>query len=464
MKGLLGLIFCLALICMGSGDRLVEQLHYQRIHNQYQFSHFTFEFDSIDNLDGHSDLFPPSLYPALRNPEVSEVHVSLTQGRWWFDKWGANPMPAPPGGEVWAAFSATSQQADEHWLQLVNTLSGVLGASFTFLTGERTVRPPAAMFPRYPGASANSTVTAELRMGQLPRETACAENVAPLLLLTPCRGKAGLGAALSPQRACGSDHMSIGFHFVRNASSGTKLLLWAQTVERLKSDVLPGLHCAATCPAADSATVFVDQQRFTDCEAASAALRSSVSSKQLTPLAESPLVIQRSVRGGAISYNIQNIGDYDVDVRLFDPLPWFVRLRFANAEYNSSTTRVRVTPTCDHCTPGTVEAQMTLAPQQSARLVVHYEVAFLHIDEYPPDPRRGFDVGAAWITWTSNNQTARVNTIGGVISVPTPDFSMPFNVAALTATAHALLFGSVLNVIMRRFVSQRAAKPAVEKT
>ena len=74
------------------------------------------------------------------------------------------------------------------------------------------------------------------------------------------------------------------------------------------------------------------------------------------------------------------------------------------------------------------------------------------------DGYSGFDVGAAWAVWYDavSAETGRVVTTGGVVDVSTPDFSMPFNVAALTATAHALLFGAVLNILMRRFKKEQS--------
>lgn len=39
-----------------------------------------------------------------------------------------------------------------------------------------------------------------------------------------------------------------------------------------------------------------------------------------------------------------------------------------------------------------------------------------------------------------------------LLSLPTPDFSMPYNVIILSSTVIALAFGSVFNLLVRRFV------------
>jgi phosphatidylinositol glycan class T len=45
---------------------------------------------------------------------------------------------------------------------------------------------------------------------------------------------------------------------------------------------------------------------------------------------------------------------------------------------------------------------------------------------------------------------SRVYTEGSLVSLPTPDFSMPYNVITLTGTILALFFGSMINLMLRR--------------
>jgi hypothetical protein len=55
----------------------------------------------------------------------------------------------------------------------------------------------------------------------------------------------------------------------------------------------------------------------------------------------------------------------------------------------------------------------------------------------------------AVITRLSNNQTLFTETL--LIALPTPDFSMPYNVITMTCTILALFFGSAFNSMMRDF-------------
>lgn len=45
----------------------------------------------------------------------------------------------------------------------------------------------------------------------------------------------------------------------------------------------------------------------------------------------------------------------------------------------------------------------------------------------------------------------RIYTDTLLVSLPTPDFSMPYNVITLTCTVIALFFGSVFNLLIRNF-------------
>ena len=46
-----------------------------------------------------------------------------------------------------------------------------------------------------------------------------------------------------------------------------------------------------------------------------------------------------------------------------------------------------------------------------------------------------------------------LRTTSLLLPLPTPDFSMPYNVIILTSTVIAMAFGSVFNLLVRRFVT-----------
>jgi len=77
----------------------------------------------------------------------------------------------------------------------------------------------------------------------------------------------------------------------------------------------------------------------------------------------------------------------------------------------------------------------------------------LRYTEYPPDANRGFDIAPAMITIKSGDRKGfSIRTTSLLLSLPTPDFSMPYNVIILSSTVMALAFGSIFNLLVRRFV------------
>lgn len=112
---------------------------------------------------------------------------------------------------------------------------------------------------------------------------------------------------------------------------------------------------------------------------------------------------------------------------------------------------------------------------------VHFEREFMHWTEFPPDAHRGYDLGAAVVelrrrdvatggdAWhwspalaaTRGAVTRRVYSNGLQVIMPTPDFSMPYNVICLSGTVWALFFGNIFNALIRRHGELRKGGRAV---
>ncbi len=214
----------------------------------------------------------------------------------------------------------------------------------------------------------------------------------------------------------------------------------------------------------------------------------------------SQLLVQRYFTGygqefGGIAVHIFNYANYAVNITYFELIPWYLRVYFHtftihvnNVKYDPmtsmATTTIYITivvfdsykfvPAEDRASPTTIEFSLTLPPKSTTHFTIQFEKAFLHWSEHPPDANRGFDIGSAVITaqlstgqnnlmvhgleWspvlygkqTELTTNVRIYTEGLLVSLPTPDFSMPYNVITLTGTIFALFFGSVLNVLTRR--------------
>ena len=90
---------------------------------------------------------------------------------------------------------------------------------------------------------------------------------------------------------------------------------------------------------------------------------------------------------------------------------------------------------------------------------------FLRYTEHPPDAQRGWDLPPAVFVplgipegmdnISTGQRLRRVYTPVLLVDLATPDFSMPYNVIIMSCTLIALIFGSVFNLLTRRFVVVR---------
>lgn len=111
-----------------------------------------------------------------------------------------------------------------------------------------------------------------------------------------------------------------------------------------------------------------------------------------------------------------------------------------------------------------LELLISVPANSTVILTYDFDKAILRYTEYPPDANRGFDVAPAVIRLLPNSGNASrssvvegqaevyIRTSSLLLPLPTPDFSMPYNVIILTSTVMALAFGMIFNLLVRRFV------------
>lgn len=115
--------------------------------------------------------------------------------------------------------------------------------------------------------------------------------------------------------------------------------------------------------------------------------------------------------------------------------------------------------------PSTLQIRLRLPLLSTSQHTLAYESSTLWYTEYPSDANRGFSVpGAITILLDGNSEEGervvlKQRTSTTLLSLPLPDFSMPYNVIILTSTAIALFFGSVVNGLMRTWYCVDIEKP-----
>ncbi|KAI9792492.1 MAG: Subunit of the glycosylphosphatidylinositol transamidase complex-like protein [Piccolia ochrophora] len=160
-----------------------------------------------------------------------------------------------------------------------------------------------------------------------------------------------------------------------------------------------------------------------------------------------------------------------------ESLPWFLKPYLhtlsaslsssPSSSINTSTTSaddsslikdIYYRPALDRHRPTHLEILLTVPASSTAILTYAFEKAILRYTEYPPDANRGFDVPPAIIrvfpppSSEEDQGPVYLRTTSLLLPLPTPDFSMPYNVIILTSTVMALAFGGVFNLLVRRFV------------
>ncbi|TGZ84953.1 putative GPI transamidase component Gpi16 [Ascodesmis nigricans] len=212
----------------------------------------------------------------------------------------------------------------------------------------------------------------------------------------------------------------------------------------------------------------------------------------ITPFPEPPLYASRSFTGhgqehGGVKAVIKNPHPTrPVEFVYLESLPWFMKPYLhtlkttiypappatGDADLESPVTALYYRPAIDRSRGTHLEASLLLPANSTLILTYDFEKAILRYTEYPPDANRGFDIAPAVITVLKHSPSPQhtlpytisgapiqqghgrvaIRTTSLLLSLPTPDFSMPYNVIILTSTVMALAFGSVFNLLVRRFV------------
>lgn len=171
-------------------------------------------------------------------------------------------------------------------------------------------------------------------------------------------------------------------------------------------------------------------------------------------------------RGGVQTLLTNPSTTKSIDFVYFESLPWFMKpyLHTLTARISTSAApdpsiikSMYYRPALDRRRGTQLECLISVPPASTVVLTYDFDKAILRYTEYPPDANRGFDVAPAVIrilpaSTAEAPEAEFLRTTSLLLPLPTPDFSMPYNVIILTSTVMALAFGMVFNLLVRRFV------------
>ena len=116
-------------------------------------------------------------------------------------------------------------------------------------------------------------------------------------------------------------------------------------------------------------------------------------------------------------------------------------------------------PPIAHSRPTTFQALLSIPPNATVHFTMDVTKAFLRYTEHQPDAQRGWDLPPAIFTpWEPESAYlthGRIYTPNLLVDLATPDFSMPYNVIIFTCSLIAFIFGSIFNILTRKFVVVR---------
>ncbi|CAJ1410096.1 unnamed protein product [Effrenium voratum] len=384
-------------------------------------------------------------------------------------------------------------------------------------TGARPLRLPDAWQTEHSGQS--------LRLATLPYEPVCTENLTPWLKLLPCGRHRGLSALLAALVVPVAEAPLASLTLAVDVRSDTvvarssldvvlpgdagSLPKWLQSFAARKVE---------NCPAAASSVLRFwrrDESALSGAgqvELPTAQLSADLSQYFSGPWEESSsetLSVMRDMLSqegrserthGRYLLRLSNPGP-GRRVRFLDQLPFFIRPLWhtvrvvwtsADGEVEllggEALRRLGVQFTASDGVRSPTDFSLSVDLPTGSSVSVFLDVLknFINFREFSYACEKGFDVGGAvWLDaelgasgavgtgdfvslgpTLSQSAPWRLHfTEGMLVMVPMPDFSMPFNVVALSSTAATFFFGSVFRITgaggMPHWCTERGGKPAV---
>ncbi|XP_063676917.1 GPI transamidase component PIG-T-like [Bolinopsis microptera] len=496
--------FISVVICLESYSESLDITHLPGNKVNTAFS-FTSVSDSVNKQ--HFDVLPRPLVSILLNYQIEELHLTLTQGLWRDNLWGYSPHSAPPGGQFHVWFGGQLADIDERWINVRNSISGITCASLGALSSEDTISPKLSLKPA--GLTSTKGDNRYMRYGVSPFEVVCTENLTPWLKLLPCGSSAGLASLLDASKLYDTTYHSLAIHVRRvnceGCSSpgweikltlslvfspvscqggrigvsgpcwGELLLSHVQSLTKLRINnvnikSLEPIDALEITPpeyttVSDNEISF-DAHNITTVKILNVYLR--FKNKEIsTGLEENPALLAHtyisrvsSSSSGHLVSVFTNSKDHDIKILYLQSIPWYLRAyvhtmkleQILPASKQLSFEDLSLTLAKDRSHPYTFETILTVPAGSTTKFSIQFDPLMLRWNEYPPDAHHGRSIPSGIITFKNDGQVVRLYTESPLVYLPTPDFSMPFNVLCLVSTVIAIVYGSIFSLTTKDLV------------
>lgn len=202
-----------------------------------------------------------------------------------------------------------------------------------------------------------------------------------------------------------------------------------------------------------------------------------------------PIYAKRFLQGtgkerGKIVNQITNSHYSSLNLVILENFPWFVPIYLHTLKFRIGDREVQ--PTDIKYIPGEqrkrgyhLEVALSIPAKSTLEMSIDFDYIFLRWNEYRPDANHGEYIPSSVISVmlplalnytsvpmdaslyaesfnaTRSSYFLRIHTEALLINLPTPDFSMPYNVICLACTVVALAFGPLHNMTTKRLVLQK---------
>ncbi|CAG0912402.1 unnamed protein product [Notodromas monacha] len=218
-----------------------------------------------------------------------------------------------------------------------------------------------------------------------------------------------------------------------------------------------------------------------------AAYRDVLDLNAVAGLPAPPLTVSRYITGyglerGGVKTEIRYAASEENSASLvyLQYFPWYIRvylhtLKVRIEGVTLEPDEVFFSPGRDRKRPHVIELKLKIPSNKKCTVEIEFERALLKWTEYPPDANHGFYIPAGVIFARVSANSLRppqfnvssmipmssvevnddhaemiIYTETLLVSLPTPDFSMPYNVICLACTVVALAFGPLHNITTKR--------------
>ncbi|WVR09363.1 hypothetical protein IAU60_006429 [Kwoniella sp. DSM 27419] len=399
-----------------------------------------FEFGTAFSADHTAD--HPLLLP-LRQNNVSELTISFASG--WDPLRTSSSGPsgydvAGGGGEVrgWLRESTQDRTAEERWGAVTHALGGLFCAGLGPSDKGENIRTFGQVYPPARGTAHKSQL--------------CTENLTPFLSLLPSKGQSGLSALLAKP--------GIIFAWASQAE-GIEVIMPDETSQGRWRGWWEGIVDVHSGGRRDFTLEQVFKRKIPRAfpEASSSWIRLILEDgARVEPAGETSRQWIDGKVSKVIQYDLTGMSGEDIRV-------WWEEEKFISPDlletlsyHPSKPPRVSTT---------TLHFTLTIPPVSTLILTIPFSKLTLKYDEHQPDAERGVELASGVLTLldtvgegnssvshgTDPLRSARrhIYTNRVLLDVPTPDFSMPYNVIIMSSTVMAVFFGLMQGSLTRKW-------------